>query len=416
MTTVQLDSLKLNPRNPRSISKERFAALCKSLKDFPAMMELRPLVVDKAGTLLGGNMRYQALKANGLTEIPAGWVKRADKLTKEQARRFIIADNLPFGDWDMDVLSADFDVKELTEFGFDEHELLGAFEDDELQDAEPQIDKAAELNKKWKVKTGDLWMIGEHRLLCGDSTKAEDVERVMGGEKASLFCTDPPYGVAYCDLQNAKCKHTKKWARIENDNLEGADTQKFLESCFKAWLPHLMERAAWYIWHAHKVQGYFTAAAAAAQVLYHRQIVWVKPSLILGRGHFHLRHELCLYGWRQGFPPKEPKDRGANTVWEFKRDSTKDYLHPTQKPAECFSWPMNYSTTQGDICAEPFAGSGTQYIAGQNCGRTVYGCELTPAYCAVILQRMTDAFPDLKIERLTTGKPRRMQHKQRGTA
>ena len=125
---VKLSTIKLNPRNPRSISETRFKALCKSLKEFPQMMALRPLVVDKAGTLLGGNMRFQALKANGMTEIPADWVKRADKLTPAQIRRFIIADNLPFGEWSWDELANDFDVKELTEFGFDEKELLGNFE------------------------------------------------------------------------------------------------------------------------------------------------------------------------------------------------------------------------------------------------------------------------------------------------
>ncbi|MFA5266195.1 MAG: hypothetical protein WC378_20420 [Opitutaceae bacterium] len=165
---IKLTDLRLNdgsyglPKNPRFIRDERFKKLCDSIRDFPEAMPARGIVVDERNVILGGNMRYQALKANGLTEIPTDWVKRADKLTPAQIRRFIIADNLPFGEWDFDVLSADFDVKELTEFGFDEKELLGNFDEDEPADAEPQIDKAAELNKKWKVRTGDLFGLGAY--------------------------------------------------------------------------------------------------------------------------------------------------------------------------------------------------------------------------------------------------------------
>ena len=262
----------------------------------------------------------------------------------------------------------------------------------ETKDAEPQVDKAEELRKKWGVETGQLWELGEHRIVCGDCTDAGVAQRLMGKEKAVLFCTDPPYWVNYGELQEAECGHTKKWAKIENDNLGGDGTQAFLEKCFQTWLPFLTDNAAWYIWHAQKVQGYFTAAAAAAaQVLYHRQIVWVKPSLILGRGHFHWRHELCLYGWREGHPPPEPKDRSANTVWEFKRDAPQTYLHPTQKPLECFEWPMNYSTQIGDIVAEPFSGSGTQILAAENLGRKCRAVEISPGYVAVAIQRWADA-------------------------
>ena len=270
-----------------------------------------------------------------------------------------------------------------------------------LTDAEPQMDRAAELNKKWRVKTGDLFTIGSHRLLCGDSTVRADVERVMGGEKAALFCTDPPYGVAYGDLIAEDLNRTKQWGRIINDDLTDEKLQEFLEAAFTAWLPVLLEKCAWYLWHAQKTQGYFTAAAAAAAgVIYHRQIVWVKPNLILGRGHFHWRHELCLYGWSKSHEPPFYAGHNKTTVWEFQRPGI-EREHPTQKPLECFGWPMEFSTRSGEVCAEPFAGSGSQYVAGQNLGRRVFGMEIEPKYCAVILQRMTDAFPGLPIAKVS---------------
>jgi len=240
-----------------------------------------------------------------------------------------------------------------------------------------------------------------HRLLCGDSTCREDVERVMGKERAMLFCTDPPYGVAYGDLISEDLNRTKQWERITNDDLTDEKLQAFLEAAFIAWLPSLMERAAWYLWHAQKTQGYFTAAAAAAAagVIYHRQIVWVKPRLILGRGHFHWRHELCLYGWRKGFEPEFFGGHDKTTVWEFASPGI-EREHPTQKPIECFSWPMRFSTHPNDICAEPFAGSGSQFVAGQNEGRRVYGIEIEPKFIAVCLERMAMAFPGLLIERI----------------
>lgn len=263
------------------------------------------------------------------------------------------------------------------------------FPDDVIEDVAPEPPKEPQ------TKRGDLYEFGNHRLLCGDSTISDDVARLMNGERGRLFATDPPYGVSYGDLKASSDRaggdlgRTRDWHRIANDDLSGDDTQRFLEATFSAWLPFLDERAAWYIWHAQKVQGYFTAAAAAAaaDVIYHRQIVWVKPSLILGRGHYHWRHELCLYGWRKGFEPDVPPDRGANTVWEIATDAKFKYVHPTQKPVECFARSIKNSTQLGWICAEPFSGSGTQFVAAEQLGRKCYGMELEPRYCDVIVQR-----------------------------
>lgn len=350
----------------------------------------------RTGRLIDGHERiWQALQADD-AEVP---FIQVDLAPEEEHLALAILDRITgMAEVDPAMLNALIEdvntgepaLQELLAQMADEAGIVSG--DESTVDAEPQIDKAEELRVKWGVETGQLWELGDHRIVCGDSTDDDVIRAVMGNDKAVLFCTDPPYGVNYGELQKAKCGRTKKWAKIENDNLGGDGTQEFLEKCFHAWLPFLVDNAAWYIWHAQKVQGYFTAAAAAAaQVLYHRQIVWVKPSLIPGRGHFHWRHELCLYGWREGHPPPEPKDRSANTVWEFKRDASQTYMHPTQKPLECFEWPMNYSTKRGDVVAEPFSGSGTQILAAENTGRRCRAIEISPGYVAVALQRWADA-------------------------
>ena len=198
---IALSELKLNdgthglPKNPRFIRDERFKKLVESVRDFPEAMPARGIVVDENNVVLGGNMRYRACRELGMKEIPADWVHRLPGLTVEQKRRFIIMDNRPYGDDDMDLLANEWDVDELLKAGFDESDLTG-LANDEPDDAEPQIDQAAELNKVWKVKTGDLFQIGEHRLLCGDSTKEEAAKRLMGDQKATCVFTDPPYGVS----------------------------------------------------------------------------------------------------------------------------------------------------------------------------------------------------------------------------
>lgn len=271
---------------------------------------------------------------------------------------------------------------------------LNGDEPGEPVDAEPQIDRAAELNKKWQVQPGDLWLIGPHRLLCGDSTKAEDVARVMGGERAELMNTDPPYGIAY--VSNAQSKdQAQSFTEIENDDLDGIALQSFLEAVIRAAVPHLAEHAAFYLWHPMLTQGTFFAAAAAADILIHRQIIWVKPSLVFGRGDYHWQHELCFYGWRRGFRPAFYGERNQTTIWAAGREG--DCPHPTQKPLKLFEVPILNHTKKGESVYEPFAGSGSQLVAAQNLNRKCYAIEISPDYCAVILERMATAFPQLKI-------------------
>lgn len=243
------------------------------------------------------------------------------------------------------------------------------------------------------VKPGELWTLGRHRILCGDSTKAEDVARVMGGERAGLMNTDPPYGVNYSSADvHEKGVATK---RIANDDLSDAKLQAFLESAFRAATQSaLRPDAAWYLWHAHLSQGFFAAAAAAASVILHRQIIWVKPSLILGRGQFHWRHEPCFMGWVKGnHPPDYGRgngERDQTTVWEvggISQAERREFNHATPKPVELFVIPIVKHLKPNEIAFEPFSGSAPQIVAAERTERRCFAIELEPAFVQVAIER-----------------------------
>ncbi len=266
------------------------------------------------------------------------------------------------------------------------------------EDAGAQLDRAAELQEVWQVSTGDLWIIpsitgdGHHRLLCGDSTNADCTKLLFDGQNAKLFATDPPYGANAGTIGFTAQRDDIE--AITKDDLEGVEMQAFLECVFSAWIPYLAIDTAWYLWHPMLTQGYFAAAAAAAaaaDLIIHRQIIWNKSKFIFGRGDYHWRHELCFYGWRSGHRPQFYGERNQDTVWAIPYDEIRSQVgHPTAKPVELFAIPIRNHTLPHEICAEPFAGSGSQFVAGEQLSRLVYGMEISEKYCAVILQRMTD--------------------------
>lgn len=230
----------------------------------------------------------------------------------------------------------------------------------------------------------------------------------MGGEKAVLFVTDPPYGVNYSELRTSQAemrRTTVEYEDIEADRFTGVELQAFLESVFNVCKDSLEVNAAWYLWHAQLTQGFFAAAAAAAaDILIHRQIIWVKPSFIFGRGDYHWKHELCFYGWRKGNRPPFYGERNQDTVWSIDAgggsSGGKHKDHPTQKPIALYEIPLRNHTKDGQMLLDPFAGSGTALIACQNLGRKCRAVEISPAYVAVCLQRMADAFPGIEIARI----------------
>ncbi len=242
--------------------------------------------------------------------------------------------------------------------------------------------------------------LAEHRILAGDCTSESVVARLMDGARAVLMNTDPPYGVNYGDIANSRTRAAAKkkgqpatdyesqpYDDIENDDLDGAELQAFLEKAIKAALPALCENPAFYLWHPMLTQGaFFAAAAAAADILIHRQIIWAKPSLILGRGDYHWKHELCFYGWIRGKRCAWLAGHDQTTVWEMGREN--DKVHPTQKPVELFTRPIQNHTHAGDVVYEPFSGSGSQFVAAEQTGRLCYGLDIIPKYVAVALERM----------------------------
>ena len=365
-----------------------------------------PVIDERTGRLVAGHGRRDALRSLKATgkgapagvrvehddwyiPVERGWSSRDDA----EASAYLVSSNRTseLGGWDEAALATMLsDVRDsgagLEGVGFTNQELdkmLAAIAQPKPGNTDP--DDAPEPEEESYVKHGELWHLGAHRILCGDSTDEDDVRRLMGGECCALMATDPPYGVAYGDETGGGAS---KFGVIANDENDGPRLQAFLERVFRAWRPHLNDDAAWYLWHAQMTQGFFAAAAAAAaavQLLIHRQIVWVKPSLVLGHGHMHWRHELCFYGWCKGHQCRWLGDRSQTTVWEIGREN--DHIHPTQKPVEIFERPMQYNTAKGEICAEPFSGSGSQIIAAERTGRRCFAMELEPRYVQVAIER-----------------------------
>jgi DNA modification methylase len=268
-----------------------------------------------------------------------------------------------------------------------------------LDDPGPKFDEAEELRKKWGVEVGQLWTLGDHRLLCGDSTNITDVTRLMNGERAVLFATDPPYLVGYDGMNHpgTRPKTNKDWSPTYGKTWDEADAAQncdlyinFIHTAVEA---AILPNAAWYCWHASRRQRMVEEAWEKNGAFVHQQIIWSKPNRpILTRSWYLWAHEPCFFGWLKGKkPPKETVDYGR-TVWEIyglNNDERPD--HPTPKPLDCFAIPMRQHTKVGDLCYEPFSGSGSQIIAGEREGRRVYAMEISPAYVAVALERWAGA-------------------------
>jgi DNA modification methylase len=268
-----------------------------------------------------------------------------------------------------------------------------------LDDPGPRFDEAEELRKKWGVEFGQLWTLGEHRLQCGDSTSPTDVARLMNGERAVLFATDPPYLVGYdgCNHPGTRPKTNKDWSPTYGKTWDEADAKenselydRFIKVAVET---AILPNAAWYCWHASRRQRMVEESWEKNGAFVHQQIIWSKPNRpVLTRSWYLWSHEPCFFGWLKGKkPPKETVDYGR-TVWEIEGlNNAERPDHPTPKPLDCFAIPMRQHTKGGDLCYEPFSGSGSQIIAGEREGRRVYAMEISPAYVAVTLERWAEA-------------------------
>ena len=386
-----VDEAKLDPANENVHDEGSIAAIAASLKRYG---QRTPIVVNKkTGYIAKGNGTWLAARLNGWTKL--AMVLVTDDATTHTGYR--LADNrtAQLAHFDEERLSASILLlKEQEEdlYGSLQLEALAA----ELTQAIPEVaqDDVPLPPKTAITKPGDLWLLGEHRILCGDSTKEDDVARLMNGERAGLMNTDPPYGIAYSS-EDLHPNGKKNQAAIANDDLADEKLQQFLEKCFRAAAGNaLLPKAAWYLWHAHLTQGFFAAAAAAANVVLHRQIIWVKPVLVFGRGQYHWKHEPCFMGWVKG---KQPPDYGAGndernqtTVWELQSISQlerKEFDHASPKPVELFTIPILKHLKAGEICYEPFSGSAPQIIAAEQLGRRCFAMEIEPRYIDVAVTR-----------------------------
>lgn len=381
MQVVSIAEIKPNPSNPRLIKDDKFKKLVQSLKDFPEMANVRPIVVNQDMVILGGNMRFKAMKEAKWKQIPVEVVD----WDEAKQREFIIKDNVGFGEWDWDDLANNWDAEELDKWGLDVPEFEAqqeeAVEDDYEMPDEVQTD----------IVLGDLFEIGEHRLLCGDSTQTDTFSKLFDGHKADLVITDPPYNVAYEG-------GTKDKLTIVNDNISDDKFYQFLYDFYTALGSYTKAGGAWYVWHAPSEIVNFAKAFKDAGMLLKQQLIWVKNTLVMGRQDYHWKHEPCLYGWKDGASHGWYSDRKQTTVLEFDRPQ-KNAEHPTMKPVPLIAYQIGNSSKQGDIVADGFGGSGTTMVAAHQLGRKGYLVEFDPKYCQVIVDRMLKLDPTLTVKR-----------------
>lgn len=395
---LDIEAIKPNPSNPRSIKKEKHALLVKSIKDFPQMLELRPLVIDKKGVVIGGNMRLSAAKEAGLKKIP---VLRAENLTPAQVKEFIIKDNVGFGDWDWDSLANEWEVEKLEEWGLDIPGFANVNEAQEDNYEEPE-DLQTDFN------TGDLIEIGQHRLLCGNSSSKEDVEKLMAGSKADMVFTDPPYGVAIGSknrMLNTFQKSGRNLRDIKDDSMKPEDLKEVLLPAFINLRSIMSDNCTVFVTapQGGDLGMMMMMMMKEAGLPVRHMLIWKKnaPTFSMGRLDYDYQHEPILLTWGKKHS-YYGKGTHRTSVWEIdKPRASKE--HPTMKPVELVANALLNNSKEGDIIADWYLGSGTTMVASQQLGRRAYGMEIDPHYCGVIVDRMQKLEPTLTIKK--NGKP-----------
>ena len=379
---VNIDKLVPYARNARTHSKEQILQLRASLREFGFV---NPVIVDKDLNIIAGHGRILAAKEEGVKEVPCVF---AEHLSEAQKRAYIIADNrlaLNAG-WDAEMLSVeisdlqgeDFDISLL---GFDDAELNKLLGDiDGVQDDEFDVD--AELQKPATTKLGDLWLLGNHRLVCGDSTKAETFELLMDGKQANLTVTDPPYNVNYEGTAG----------KIKNDNMGNEAFYDFLFASFKNIEAVMAKDASIYVFHADTEGLNFRKAFSDAGFYLSGTCIWKKQSLVLGRSPYQWQHEPVLFGWKKSGKHNWYSDRKQTTIWEFEKPK-KNADHPTMKPITLVGYPILNSSLTNCIVLDPFGGSGSTLIACEQTNRICHMIELDEKFCDVIVKRFHQNFP-----------------------
>lgn len=380
---VNIDKLVPYARNARTHSKEQILQLRASLREFGFV---NPVIVDKELNIIAGHGRILAAKEEGITEVPCVF---AEHLTEAQKRAYIIADNrlAMNAGWDMEMLSVeiselqgvDFDLSVL---GFDEAELsklMGDIED--VKDDDFDVDE--ELKKPAVTKVGDLWLLGNHRLICGDSTKIDTFTVLMDGKQANLVVTDPPYNVNY----------EGSAGKLKNDNMADEAFYTFLLSAFKNMEAVMTKDASIYVFHADTEGLNFRKAFSDAGFYLSGTCIWKKQSLVLGRSPYQWQHEPVLFGWKKAGKHNWYSDRKQTTIWEFEKPK-KNADHPTMKPVPLIAYPILNSSMVNSIVLDPFGGSGSTLVACEQTERICYTIELDEKYCDVIVKRYVEQVGD----------------------
>ena len=376
MQLVPVTKLVPYVNNARTHSPEQINKLRASLREFGF---INPVIIDRNYGVIAGHGRIMAAKEEGITEVPCVF---ADHLSEAQKKAYILADNRMAMDagWDEELLRVEIEALQGMDFdplltGFDEAELADLF-GEENEAKEDDFDVEAELEKPTVTQSGDVWTLGRHRLICGDSTQPETFDILMQGKKANLVVTDPPYNVNYEGTAG----------KIKNDNMASEKFYQFLLDAFTNIAGVMADDASIYVFHADTEGLNFRKAFSDAGFYLSGCCIWKKPSLVLGRSPYQWQHEPCLYGWKKNGKHQWYSDRKQTTIWEFDK-TKKNTDHPTMKPIPLLAYPICNSSMSNTLILDPFGGSGSTLIACEQTDRSCYTAELDEKYCDVIVKR-----------------------------
>lgn len=403
---ISLSCLELNegqivgiPKNPRYLKGEEHDKLKKSLKDSPELLQYKPLMVYAVEggkfVVVCGNMRLRICQelhnegVEGFDALPCFVLNKDVPIAK--IKEYAIKDNVQAGNWDWDELAnGDWEVEELQDWGVDCSFLTDTEPVEEMPERKETEDDEYDENEheiEAKCKLGDIWQLGRHRLMCGDSTDASQVAKLLGGTNIQLYLTDPPYNVAYGYDGAATEGHRKDGLVVLNDKMDNDKFEEFLTNAFNAANANMEKGASFYIFHSDGYSYWFRKALINTVDLELREnLIWVKNSMVLGRQDYQWRHEPCLYGWKKGASHNWFSDRKQTTVMEFDRP-TKSVEHPTMKPIPLFAYLIQNSSQEGWNVYDSFGGSGTTVMACEQLDRNGFLMELDPHYCDVIINR-----------------------------
>lgn len=395
-----INEIKPYGKNAKKHPDKQVLGIAASIREFGFN---QPIVIDKKDIIIVGHGRYVAAHLLGLTKVPTLKVD----ISEEKAKAYRLADNkLNESEWDMELV-----IQELKELTLPMLDLTGFDRKLVLQD-DAQDDVVPPLPEKARSKEGDIYQLGNHRVICGDSTKVETYQKLLQTVKADMVFTDPPYNINYSG-------HGEKTTQtIIGDKMDSASFKAFLTDTFKNWPDTVKKGGALYIFHSPTTQSQFEEALLLTGFEVKYQLIWNKPSAGLGMGHYRAKHEPFFYVQIKGVSPlfygdrtntsiidlqktdselalwakkqKEAEKNGKTTIWTMKREPVQDYVHPTQKPVELITYALANSSKVDDVILDPFLGSGATLIASHKTNRTCYGIELDPCFVDVIVQRYVD--------------------------